>query len=258
MSSDFHYKYPKKRRQRPLRTLANENNGLSISFRGQENRIYSCIGNSFLVHATNDMPNSFKLSDFVEFGYGISLEVVISPIVVDGDENLRRLSVDERKCYFEGERSLKYFKTYSKGNCEHECRSNQTFERCGCVPFNVIRNSSMDVCGLRGSICSDSFEERFDSCNCFSPCSSIDYETEIYSIKLSQNYSDDIEKNVQINFRFKDNEFFSTRRYLQFTFEDFISYVGGLLGLFAGISVLSIFEIVFFFVVRPLSNIFIK
>lgn len=57
---------------------------------------------------------------------------------------------------------------------------------------------------------------------------------------------------------FKDPQFVPLRRFRQFTFIDFLSYVGGLLGLFAGISVLSFVEIFYFFVPRLLSDIMKK
>lgn len=49
-------------------------------------------------------------------------------------------------------------------------------------------------------------------------------------------------------------DFNPLRRTLRYTITDFFSYVGGLLGLFAGISVLSFFEVVYFFSLRILSN----
>lgn len=54
--------------------------------------------------------------------------------------------------------------------------------------------------------------------------------------------------------KFKENEFTPLRRFQQFTFIDFLSYIGGLLGLFAGISVLSFFEIFYFCVPRLLYD----
>ena len=62
-----------------------------------------------------------------------------------------------------------------------------------------------------------------------------------------------IEGHVRI--KFKDDEFISMRRVRQFTTVDFLSYVGGLLGLFAGISMLSLVEIFYFFSIRLVVNI---
>lgn len=62
---------------------------------------------------------------------------------------------------------------------------------------------------------------------------------------------------TQLSFRFGIENFNPLRRKLRFTVIDFLSNVGGVLGLFAGISVLSIFEIFYFFVLRIFSNLFI-
>lgn len=55
---------------------------------------------------------------------------------------------------------------------------------------------------------------------------------------------------AEIIVKFQDNEFFSVIRKKQFSNIDFISYCGGILGLFAGISLLSIIELFYFFTIR--------
>lgn len=65
-------------------------------------------------------------------------------------------------------------------------------------------------------------------------------------------------KNVaQLSFKFSDETFNPMRRIRLFTVNDFFSYVGGVLGLFAGISVLSFFEIFYFFTLRVVSNFYL-
>lgn len=59
---------------------------------------------------------------------------------------------------------------------------------------------------------------------------------------------------VEIIVIFKDSEFFSLVRKKQFSNIDFLSYSGGILGLFAGISVLSIFELFYYFTIRVVGN----
>lgn len=56
--------------------------------------------------------------------------------------------------------------------------------------------------------------------------------------------------NTTLAFNFKDSEYFAQFRYRPFKIIDFLSYVGGIFGLFAGISVLSFFEIFYFFTLR--------
>jgi amiloride-sensitive sodium channel len=53
-----------------------------------------------------------------------------------------------------------------------------------------------------------------------------------------------------INVRMNMDDMIVYRRYQQFTSSDVVSYVGGILGLFAGISMLSIVEFFYFFTIR--------
>jgi amiloride-sensitive sodium channel len=50
--------------------------------------------------------------------------------------------------------------------------------------------------------------------------------------------------------RWKDSEYFALIRFQEYNYVDFFSYAGGILGLFAGISVLSIIETVYFLTMR--------
>jgi Amiloride-sensitive sodium channel len=59
---------------------------------------------------------------------------------------------------------------------------------------------------------------------------------------------------LTITFKFKDTTFLPMTRYEEFGIRDFLCFIGGLLGLFAGISVLSLVELFYFFTLRPLSN----
>lgn len=67
-------------------------------------------------------------------------------------------------------------------------------------------------------------------------CSYIEYKVEVRILPTNSdhhsNESDDGVTNLE--FKFKDSEFFPLIRYQQFKTKDFLSYVGGLLGLFAG------------------------
>ncbi|KAL7036627.1 hypothetical protein ACKWTF_008881 [Chironomus riparius] len=62
-------------------------------------------------------------------------------------------------------------------------------------------------------------------------------------------------QNTTISLLWKDNEYYAQVRYQQFKIVDFLSYVGGILGLFAGISVLSIVEFFYFFTLRLMSDL---
>lgn len=92
-------------------------------------------------------------------------------------------------------------------------------------------------------------------CNCLSSCNSIEYKINFFEELHKTNYSEDYYSYVTIMFKYKDSEYFPLIRYQEFKTKDFLSYFGGLLGLFAGISLLSVIEIIYFFTVRLITNV---
>jgi Amiloride-sensitive sodium channel len=62
----------------------------------------------------------------------------------------------------------------------------------------------------------------------------------------------------KLTFKFKDEEVRATRRYQPFMFSEFLGQSGGVMGLFAGISMLSIIEIFYFFPFRLVSDFLIR
>jgi Amiloride-sensitive sodium channel len=52
------------------------------------------------------------------------------------------------------------------------------------------------------------------------------------------------------------DEIYPSFRTIQFTVTDSLCYIGGLLGLFAGISILSLVELVYFFTLRLIGDAF--
>ena len=52
-------------------------------------------------------------------------------------EGLRSYTPTQRQCFFQSERQLRFFKMYTRTNCEEECLANFTSLECGCVPFSM-------------------------------------------------------------------------------------------------------------------------
>lgn len=40
-----------------------------------------------------------------------------------------------RHCYYQNERTLKFFNIYTINNCDIECRANHSLKMCGCVAY---------------------------------------------------------------------------------------------------------------------------
>jgi hypothetical protein len=142
------------------------------------------------------------------------------------------------------------------------------YQYCGCSPFTFMRSKSMPVCELKRLrewsdkrvLTLDQFDHLFEShgvCRCLPSCNSITYKSTWIATNHQKGYRNKTSLDeVTINFVYEDSEYFPTIRYKQFTTKDFLAYVGGLLGLFAGISVLGLIELFYFFVLRIFVNAF--
>lgn len=188
VSKDFFYEFNDDAKRPFKDSIAG--NGMEITFTRNRHRNLSkeiCRESAFVVHSSNEIPSSFKTTDFKFPFDGEDLDVLITPVIVEADENLRTLSSERRQCYFQNERKLKYFKTYTKRNCDLECLSNLTYSSAGCVLFNVIRDETMDICDhttRRFTILKEK-NSKNQSCNCLPLCNSITYATEILNTRFS-------------------------------------------------------------------------
>lgn len=102
----------------------------------------------FSIHPPDEPPMLLYKNNVSDFVGGKNLEVLITPSVIRSDESLKSLEPSDRSCYMEGERKLRFFKVYTRRNCEIECFSNYSLQSCKCVPFEFVRNTNTRVCGL--------------------------------------------------------------------------------------------------------------
>lgn len=106
-----------------------------------------------------------------------------------------------RGCLFSYERYLKFFKIYTKSNCEVECITNYTLSECGCVKFHMPRNKTTRICGANDVSCynlaqynmlkheiveemnkkSDDFDTN-QACKCLPVCNSIEYDADLTDV----------------------------------------------------------------------------
>lgn len=102
--------------------------------------------NSYLAifHPPNEVPTMFHTKNFVELQY--TKELLISTDLTTSDESLKSFEPEERNCYYENERELRFFKSYSQVHCEYECMINFTMEMCKCVKFSMPRSNDMKTC----------------------------------------------------------------------------------------------------------------
>ena len=183
----------------PLSASAKENDGLILKIKRNNDILKEdiCLENSFIVHGHDESPLKFHITDACEYEFGTSMDVIITPVVIKTEENLRSFTPERRHCYFDDERKLKYYKKYSKTKCEMECVSNYTFKICHCIPYDIIRDKNTTVCGINTIDCTKAadykvkYEPRSEliaQCNCLPTCNSIKYNVEYIQTKLNPNF----------------------------------------------------------------------
>ncbi|KAL7013317.1 hypothetical protein ACKWTF_015328 [Chironomus riparius] len=216
-----------------------------------------CGSSNVYIHNIDTYPMHGFHAIYFDVVPGLIFNVDVAPEITTTDKSLSSLSPQTRDCYFDDEKYLKYFKIYTLRNCEVECITNITFQTCGCnhisYPYNEkaghnycykVKDADCAAQLFNTLMASDYFSPQLN-CSCLPTCNSI-----TYSIKYHAEHDDENPNLTTINVRMRTEETILYRRYQQFTFSDVVSYVGGLLGLFAGISMLSIVEIFYFFTIR--------
>jgi acid-sensing ion channel, other len=99
------------------------------------------------------------------------------------DRALQKFPLRIRKCYFDGEKKLKFFKTYTKDLCEWECLANATVKKCGCAKFSHPRHGSTPVCDFQKLSCAGSLFSA--NCDCYPPCVDIEYSYKLLQAPFS-------------------------------------------------------------------------
>lgn len=97
-------------------------------------------GFKVLLHLPNEFPQIS--SHFFRVPMNKDVQVTVSPKVTTTAHSLKYLTPETRGCFYNSERSLKYFKEYTQRNCELECLANVTLSKCGCVKFSMPRKDS--------------------------------------------------------------------------------------------------------------------
>jgi acid-sensing ion channel, other len=252
----------------PLKSSQQNGQGLTININRNNgiNFWEICGQDSFMVHSPYEYPGNFDAIDMILFDFGYDFEVLIIPEIIRTDADLKSYEPKKRGCFFEGEKKLKYFKVYTRRNCESECLADklQFIPLINCTPFYMVRSDSMNYCDYRneyrltGIIYTIQNRKRLN-CFCLDECDSIKYRLEIQATKRYKynntlgsfrGYTESL-----FEFKFKDVNVVPLRRYQSFTFSEFLAQSGGMMGLFAGISALSIIELVYFWSLRWMVNV---
>ncbi|XP_049817271.1 pickpocket protein 28 isoform X2 [Aethina tumida] len=145
-----------------------------------------------------DIPGKFpRMAETVmTIGSNINVLGAIQPEVFTTSEAIKGYSPEQRDCYFQDEKYLRFFKIYTQSNCQLECFTNYTLQFCNCSAFYMPMLNGTPVCGISMYECMEDAEfdslfveifskkssvpERFQhSCDCMPLCYDINYNLEI-------------------------------------------------------------------------------
>lgn len=138
----------------PLRTFrTGSNSGFHVILKIlYENIDKLCDGamNGFRVtfHTPYEFPYFTKLQYYISPKR--ATDFLITPKVIFPSPGLHTYDPIIRQCYFPSERTLKFFKIYTQGNCQLECAWNVTLEECDC--YTLTMPSKYDRTSCRSKV----------------------------------------------------------------------------------------------------------
>ncbi|XP_044758991.1 uncharacterized protein LOC123316815 [Coccinella septempunctata] len=244
-------------------------------------RDFSLQGIRVTLHTPSVIPRPSQL--FFSVGLDRLTTVAVNPTFIRTTPTTQGYDAHRRFCYFENERKLKYFKSYSQSSCNMECWTNHTINYCGCTHFYMPRDNETRICDMGKRRCLEeaaasytitTLTEKLNSndtstenyCDCLPLCSDLSYNSEIASGSWHFDDPDEVALDGMrewfskfhasaIRVYFKKPYFLPMERSELYGLTDFISNVGGVLGLFIGFSLFSVAELIFFMVMKPIENL---
>lgn len=145
MSSDFFYEPPewfelfrpgRRNTTPPWKATSLNNLEFELNTSSSSNIFQPLGGFRIIIHNTDEFP--FRTGQHLQHSAKDFFHIFITPTMQLTDKVLKSWSPEKRGCLIENERTLKYFKIYTRVNCEHECLSEGILKLCGCVPFYLI------------------------------------------------------------------------------------------------------------------------
>ncbi|KAL3273933.1 hypothetical protein HHI36_015357 [Cryptolaemus montrouzieri] len=188
----------------PYRSLSSgaKNSLVVVLLTKKSNVYYSCRDFQFQgMRVSLHMPARIPRPNQVFFPVGLNELVTaqVTPTYMTTTPKIRDYAPEKRNCFFSKERTLKYFRIYSQGNCNLECWTNYTIQECGCTHFYMPRDANTSICPLANRQCLQTAAETYavsnfpkklhnekkskgpltSNCNCLPLCTDLNYNAEI-------------------------------------------------------------------------------
>ncbi|XP_063982072.1 sodium channel protein Nach-like [Diachasmimorpha longicaudata] len=260
--------------------------------------ILGAYGSKIIMHYPYDYPDWNAESKIIASGYQVFLSISPEETHTTPDVRKLALKTrncmfsdegDAKYRTIENTSNLTY-SSYTYTNCVGECRATIIKALCNCIPYYYPQNETR-VCNLRDVQCLNYNKRRFESsfpgtrlssslvtkfasfddsdlpCGCQPDCLLYRYPVEESSgaLNISKSYNQrDLFRGLDVNNQSLVHIFFSDlvsiqyRRNVAYDWRNLFASFGGLLGLFAGFSLMSGFEIIYFFIVRLITDTYVR
>ncbi|XP_077301762.1 sodium channel protein Nach-like [Arctopsyche grandis] len=238
---------------------------IKIDTKNYYSSTFGTYGTRIYIHDSYDFPDDNAAGKLIAPSSEAFIE--LSPEMTYATDAIKSMPIEKRKCVISKELSTQSFTKYTYTNCLAECRSKIVMDRCGCVPIFLPTLAKSRTCNFLDIQCvykirllySSSYPETNVSCKCLPTCDRYSYPMEISigsfrKIALRNSEESPAEKSLVnqtlVNIYFSDLMGTRFRMDIFMTWYNLLASFGGLLGLFVGFSLVSGFELVYFFTVR--------
>ncbi|XP_055845785.1 pickpocket protein 28-like isoform X1 [Episyrphus balteatus] len=253
---------------------------LSIMFDAEMNDYYcsSTMGPGFKIVLHNPIETPFVKETGLPVQLGYETKFRLEAVQTEASDDMRGLRQRDRQCHFNSDSKLHYYLQYSHRNCERECDSQLYFKYCGCVPYHLPQMfPNVSECRLKDFACLTSIKDTSivvkDKCKtkCLPGCFDLTYKATTFAAPLTmggyavnflnaengKNFSNEyIKENIAVvHFYYEENVYHGNMRYSFIGLTQFLSSTGGLLGLFTGFSLISVVEVFYYLILRPIRDI---
>ncbi|XP_065087702.1 pickpocket protein 28-like [Ochlerotatus camptorhynchus] len=246
-------------------------------------REYMCEGpvKGFQISIHPPDEYSTMTNRFYRLPFQQALFLTVKPVLTLISRDLKKHSHSRRQCYFNDERFLRFFKVYNLNNCMLECMANLTVSDCHCDKLSNPRSPNTTLCEGMNRFCSEiaqhklmnphgtinGNEEEIGPCYCMPSCVSLRYDVEVsrspfnpHQFVDANHYTRNLYKHSDdhalVAVGFKSKWLLPLKRRELMGLSDLMAQIGGLFALMMGASVISLLEIAYFCIVRPLVRLF--
>ncbi|XP_019890716.2 pickpocket protein 28-like isoform X1 [Musca domestica] len=249
--------------------------GLSLILNAEVDEYYCSSSSSagFKINLASPVVRSLMKEDGIIVPLGAETSFRIDAQITESSPAIRSINRRRRQCVFLDEEPLVFYRYYTKTHCENECLSIYFIDKCGCIPFYLpIISPNATICNMSRHFCIEHAKlahNPFGRCmsRCQTSCFELRFLPHTFSSPLAvHNYTvksnlltawpkEEVQRNIAVvHFYFRESVIHSELKNVYIGFTEFLSNSGGILGLFMGFSFISVAEIVYFLLLRPISK----